>query len=66
MSASAIVGPPLMNNLFAYFTQPDGDIYFPGAAMLLGFLFMIISAILARGTLKKNLPQPKAATSPGP
>jgi DHA1 family tetracycline resistance protein-like MFS transporter len=62
MSVTAIVGPPMMNNLFAYFTTPGGDIYFPGAAMLLGCLYMIISAILARSTLKKNLPQ--AATAP--
>ena len=56
MSLTSIVGPPLMNNLFAFFTRPEGDIYFPGAAMLLGAVFMIISAVLARSTLKKNLP----------
>ena len=38
MSATSIFGPPLMNNLFAYFTKPGGEIYFPGAAMLLGSL----------------------------
>ncbi len=60
MSVTSIVGPPLMNNLFAFFTRPEGDTYFPGAAMLLGAVFMIISAILARSTLKKNLPQQPA------
>jgi DHA1 family tetracycline resistance protein-like MFS transporter len=60
MSVTSIVGPPLMNNLFAFFTRPDGDTYFPGAAMLLGAVFMIISAVLARSTLKKNLPQQPA------
>ena len=54
MSVTSIVGPPLMNNLFALSTKPGGDIYFPGAAMLLGAVFMIISAVLARSTLKKN------------
>ncbi|HWA34894.1 MAG TPA: TCR/Tet family MFS transporter [Cyclobacteriaceae bacterium] len=65
MSVTSIVGPPLMNNLFAFFTRPEGDTYFPGAAMLLGAVFMIISAILARSTLKKNLPQqPAPAAQP--
>jgi DHA1 family tetracycline resistance protein-like MFS transporter len=63
MSVTAIFGPPMMNHLFAYFTKPGGDIYFPGAAMLLGFLYMIVSAMLARSTLKKNLPQTKAPTA---
>jgi DHA1 family tetracycline resistance protein-like MFS transporter len=65
MSVTSIFGPPLMNNLFAFFTRPEGDTYFPGAAMLLGAVFMIISAILARSTLKKNLPQqPASAAQP--
>lgn len=57
MSLTAIFGPPVMNNLFAYFTKPGGDIYFPGAAMLLGAVLTVISALLARRTLKKNLKQ---------
>jgi DHA1 family tetracycline resistance protein-like MFS transporter len=63
MSVTSIVGPPLMNNLFAFFTRPEGDTYFPGAAMLLGAVFMIISAVLARSTLKKNLPAAAAPAS---
>lgn len=55
MSLTSIVGPPLMNNLFAYFTGADHDVYFPGAAMLLGSLLMVISALLARRTLKRHL-----------
>lgn len=66
MSVTSIVGPPLMNNLFAFFTRPEGDTYFPGAAMLLGAVFMVISAVLARSTLKKNLPQQAAAGPAAP
>ena len=55
MSATSIFGPPLMNNLFAYFTKPGGEIYFPGAAMLLGAVLTLISVVLARRTLKANL-----------
>jgi DHA1 family tetracycline resistance protein-like MFS transporter len=64
MSVTSIVGPPLMNNLFAFFTRPEGDTYFPGAAMLLGAIFMVISAVLARSTLKKNLPHQPAPAAP--
>ncbi|MBL7865664.1 MAG: TCR/Tet family MFS transporter [Cyclobacteriaceae bacterium] len=61
MSLTAIFGPPLMNNLFAFFTRPDGDIYFPGSAMLLGAVLTLISVWLARRTLKKNLKPASAA-----
>jgi MFS transporter, DHA1 family, tetracycline resistance protein len=55
MSLASVIGPPLMNNLFAYFTKEDAPIYFPGAAMLLGAVLTLISAVLARRTLKKDL-----------
>jgi MFS transporter, DHA1 family, tetracycline resistance protein len=57
MSLASIIGPPVMNNLFAYFgDKGESPIYFPGAAMLLGALLTLVSAILARRTLKKSLP----------
>jgi DHA1 family tetracycline resistance protein-like MFS transporter len=55
MSAASIVAPPLMNNLFAYFTSPNAPAYFPGAAMLLGAILTLMSAVWARASLKKNL-----------
>jgi DHA1 family tetracycline resistance protein-like MFS transporter len=55
MSAASIIGPPIMNGLFAYFTEPDSPIYFPGAAMLLGAVLTLISAVWARFSLKKNM-----------
>ena len=54
MSLTSIFGPVVMNNLFAYFTASDAPVYFPGAAMLLGAVLTLISAFLARSTLKKN------------
>jgi MFS transporter, DHA1 family, tetracycline resistance protein len=54
MSVTSVVGPPLMNGLFAYFVKPDAPIYFPGAAFLLGALLTLIAALLARRTLKKT------------
>lgn len=54
MSATAIVGPPMMTNLFAHFTAPGAPVYFPGAAFLLGAVFMLTSAIWAYVVLKKE------------
>lgn len=54
MSLTSIFGPLLMTHLFAFFTKPGGDIYFPGASMLLGALLTVISVILARRTLKAH------------
>jgi DHA1 family tetracycline resistance protein-like MFS transporter len=52
MAMTAIVGPPLMNGLFAYFTGPEAPEYFPGSAMLLGAVLCLASTIIARTTLK--------------
>jgi DHA1 family tetracycline resistance protein-like MFS transporter len=51
MSATAIIGPLIMTNLFAYFTSAQAPIIFPGAAMLLGAILSVLSAILAYKTL---------------
>ncbi len=55
MSLASIIGPPIMNELFAFFTSKDAPIYLPGAAMLLGALLTIISSLLARRNLKRHL-----------
>ncbi|MBV9989013.1 MAG: TCR/Tet family MFS transporter [Chitinophagaceae bacterium] len=52
MSATAIVGPPLMTNLFAYFIGPKAPFYFPGASFFLAFIFMLASAIWAYYVLR--------------
>ncbi len=52
MSATSIVGPPMMTNLFAYFTGNQAPVYFPGAAFLLGSVFMLASAIWAYYALR--------------
>ena len=54
MSLTSIIGPVMMNNLFAYFTMAHAPVYFPGAAMLLGAVLTLISAFVARHTLKNN------------
>lgn len=47
MSVTSIVGPLLMNNLFAYFTSPSAPIYFPGAPFILGFILCAFSTWFA-------------------
>ncbi len=63
MSATTIVGPPLMTNTFAYFTDKSQGLYFPGSAFLLGAVFMIASTAVAYFSLHKKykapLPQEK-------
>lgn len=56
MSLTAIVGPPLMTNTFAWFTGPRAPVYLPGSALLLGGILTSISALLARGSLKRTVP----------
>lgn len=55
ISLTSIVGPLLMTSLFYYFSEPSADIYFPGAAMIAGSILTIMSAFLARLSLKKNI-----------
>lgn len=54
MSASSIVGPPMMASVFYYFTHDEAPFLFPGAPFVLGGILMLISTILAYRTLKKN------------
>ena len=51
MSAAAIIGPLLMNNLFYYFTHKDAPFQLPGAPFLLGAVLMMVSGWIAYNTL---------------
>ena len=55
MSLTAIVGPPLMANTFAWFTGPSAPFYFPGAALTLGGILTLIGAIMARNSLTRTV-----------
>ena len=54
MSATSIIGPLLMTNLFAFFTAGATPFLFPGAPFLLGGLLMLLSSFLAFRSLKRN------------
>jgi DHA1 family tetracycline resistance protein-like MFS transporter len=65
MSVTSIIGPLLMTNTFAYFTDTTAPAYVPGAPMILGAVLSIIATFLARKSLKKTLKNiiPSAVTS---
>jgi MFS transporter, DHA1 family, tetracycline resistance protein len=54
ISATSIVGPLVMTNLFAYFTKPNAPVHFSGAPFLLGSILLMGSAIVAYSVLKKE------------
>jgi DHA1 family tetracycline resistance protein-like MFS transporter len=54
MSATSIIGPLLMTNIFSYFTSKAAPIHFPGAAMMLGAILTLISTLLAYRALVKE------------
>ena len=56
MSLTTIIGPPIMNNLFSYFTSPKAPIHFPGAFFLLGALLMLASVWVAWIFLRHEKP----------
>ncbi|HEX6225261.1 MAG TPA: TCR/Tet family MFS transporter [Chryseolinea sp.] len=55
ISLTSILGPVLMTWLFYHFSEPGAEVYFPGAAMIAGSILTILSAFLARLSLKKNI-----------
>lgn len=48
MSGTSIIGPPLMTNLFYFFTHDQAPFLFPGAPFFLAFLLFIASILLVR------------------
>lgn len=51
LSLTSIIGPPLMTNLFAYFTSDKAPVYFPGAAFMAGAVLSLLSGLWAWRTL---------------
>lgn len=54
ISATSIVGPPLMTNLFYYFTHKSAPFQFPGAPFFLGFILMLTSAFFVYFAFQKK------------
>jgi MFS transporter, DHA1 family, tetracycline resistance protein len=54
ISATSIIGPLVMTNLFAYFTKPGAPVHFSGAPFLLGSILLMGSAVVAYNVLRKE------------
>ena len=54
ISATAIVGPPLMTNLFFYFTHDEAPFQFSGAPFFVAFLLFAASIFFAHKAFTKN------------
>ncbi len=48
LSLSTIIGPPLMTQLFSYFTSAKAPLHVPGAAFLLAAVLTLVSLLLFR------------------
>jgi DHA1 family tetracycline resistance protein-like MFS transporter len=57
MSATTIFAPPIMTNLFAYFTGANAPFQFPGAPFLLSSVLVFLSVFLAARSLKIHPPK---------
>ncbi len=53
VSATSIIGPPVMTNLFYYFTHESVPFEFSGAPFLLAAILMFISAVFIYYSFKK-------------
>jgi DHA1 family tetracycline resistance protein-like MFS transporter len=54
MSLTTIFGPLLMSGIFYFTADPDSSLFIPGAVMFSASTLMLISAMIARVSLKKN------------
>lgn len=54
MSATAIIGPLMMTNLFTWFTSSSAPVKFSGAPFMLGAIFMLIGMWVAYRTMQKD------------
>jgi MFS transporter, DHA1 family, tetracycline resistance protein len=54
MSLTAIVGPPIMTNLFGYFSSGKAPVYLPGMPFYAGGLFLLAALIVAYKTLSRH------------
>lgn len=60
MSVTMIIGPLVMNSLFAYFADKNAPVYFPGAPYIAGAILTAISIAFAVKPLAQRLSVSKA------
>lgn len=54
VSATSILGPPIMTNLFYYFTHDEAPFKFPGAPFLFVSILMIMSVIILHFVFRRK------------
>lgn len=54
MSATSIIGPPMMTQIFYYFTHDQAPFKFAGAPFFLGFILMSFSTLIIIRNFRKN------------
>jgi MFS transporter, DHA1 family, tetracycline resistance protein len=54
MSVTTIIGPPIFNNLFEYFTTDKAPVHLPGAFFLLAALLMLVSIAITWNVLSRE------------
>lgn len=54
MSVTSMIGPPLMTNIFFFFTHDTAPFKFPGAPFFLAFLLMGLSAVISYRVFHKK------------
>jgi MFS transporter, DHA1 family, tetracycline resistance protein len=54
MSLTTVIGPPMMSNIFAYFTSGKAPFYFPGMQFLVGSLCIAFSLAITYNLLTRE------------
>ena len=54
MSLTAVIGPPIMTNLFAWFSKPTAKVYFPGMPFVAGGILTLTALFLCRPSLEAH------------
>jgi len=58
ISVTSIIGPPLMTNLFSFFTGNSAPFYFPGAAFFMAAVLTVLSVYFATKSLANYVQKP--------
>ena len=62
-SLSSIIGPPLMTQLFGYFSRPDAPVHAPGAAFFAAGVCALTCLVIYRGATSEPRPAVAPAVS---
>ena len=65
-SLSSIAGPPLMSQIFGYFSAPESPLHFPGAAFLTSALLATAALAIYAGATRDPVHATSEAAAPSP